>query len=858
MGASRYIRRVGGLAVALGVGAAILTGQGVAYADTGTSDQSSVAAKETNAGPATDARPEIRLKLPRIDAVAVESLKTVASESATARRSAATKTSSDTAAKPLNAVVAQTAVRRKSAPTRPDVTVARVGKASDAGEPRLAGVRAAIGRAEQIVGKLDNAVERTADPQAVSAARSTSIQVPQQSPRILSTFISSVLNPFAGTSPTSPTSPSAPTTPTDSPASVILLAGTRRELSAGQSTPDANIAVVGGVIRGTVTVSKLTSQNLTYTVVTTPSGFGKVDVDTTGKFTYLPYATGANADGSPTFAPSESFTVLVAVKSPLDSALEKIPVLGDLVQPILVQLHQIPILGELLSPIIGRSEKVTIGVADAALAAAAPGPIAFTTTVTSFDQTPISVNWFPALNLPAGQTDAPTILNGPSLATAGYTNPDQTDTVFGLVPGLKPLREAGYNVVTWDPRGEFASGGTLELDSPDFEAKDVSAIIDWVATQPTTQFDTNMPGDTDPRIGMVGGSYGGGIQLTSARTDTRIDAIAPGIAWNNLTTTLYPNDAFKTSFASLLLLSLVVSGSRINPEIYSGIATGALLGVLTQGQQDFLNSSSPSNVVGNIQIPTLLLQGTVDTLFPLNQAITNAEAIGEDDGPTVKMIWYCGGHGQCLDPVDAAKQTAFLKKETIAWMDTYVKNMDTGQADGVPNFQWVDQNGDLYSSKFLPVEGSELWKDSTPITVTDDTRRVLPDRPRRRRFRPADQGEVPGVLGPGGRGEKRDQHRGAQPRKGRPQRQDVRRRRSHADDHLLGCGDQPRRVRPTGRHQDQSGGGQHRHAIPCDSGRQGAHLPGFDGGHRVHHGFERLDELGRPADAADHQLRQLV
>ena len=46
------------------------------------------------------------------------------------------------------------------------------------------------------------------------------------------------------------------------------------------------------------------------------------------------------------------------------------------------------------------------------------------------------------------------------------------------------LLQNGYNVVTWDPRGEWGSGGTLEIDSPDFEAKDMQAIISWVAQQP--------------------------------------------------------------------------------------------------------------------------------------------------------------------------------------------------------------------------------------------------------------------------------------------------------------------------------------------------------------------------------------
>ena len=46
---------------------------------------------------------------------------------------------------------------------------------------------------------------------------------------------------------------------------------------------------------------------------------------------------------------------------------------------------------------------------------------------------------------------------------------------------------------------------------------------------------------------MVGGSYGGGIQLVTAGIDPRVDVIVPGIAWNNLEDSLYPNQTFKTS-----------------------------------------------------------------------------------------------------------------------------------------------------------------------------------------------------------------------------------------------------------------------------------------------------------------------
>ncbi len=393
-----------------------------------------------------------------------------------------------------------------------------------------------------------------------------------------------------------------------------------------------------------------------------------------------------------------------------------------LVQPILVSLHQVPILNVVLSPLIGRSKIVTVNVDVSLLVSDYQNPIAFTTTVISFDGTPISVNYFPKVGLTDADT-APTILNGPSLATAGYTDPNQVTTVVGLVPGLKTLRP-DYNVVTWDPRGEYASGGKLHLDSEDFEARDVSAIISWVAGLNSTAFDPGTQGRANPLIGMVGGSYGGGIQLTSAGIDTRIDAIAPGIAWNSLDGALYPNHAFKTSWASLLLLSLVVSGSRLDPEIYSGIATGVVFGFLTPRQQEFLSSNSPATVVGDITVPTLFLQGTVDTLFPLQQAIENAKAIGAD--VPVKMIWYCGGHGACLTMTQDQQddQSAFLVAETMGWLDTYVTNKGTGAppVDG-PKFEWVDQKGNWYTSDYLPSDATRFNGPSIPVS---DSGGILP------------------------------------------------------------------------------------------------------------------------------------
>ena len=290
---------------------------------------------------------------------------------------------------------------------------------------------------------------------------------------------------------------------------------------------------------------------------------------------YLPNATVLS---SGTVSSSASWS---ARRRRLTRALEGLPLVGSLVQPILLQLYQTP--GLNTAPRAAHRCRGRRAVQHPIAPELTTGaPIAFTTKVTSFDGTPISTNFFPASGLQSGQS-APTILEGPGLGSPGITDPEsQTgiSSVPGLVPGIAPLRDAGYNVVTWDPRGEFDSGGVLQLDSPAFEGKDVSSIIDYVALTARDQADTVISGS-----GMVGGSYGGGIQLVTAAIDPRIDAIVPGIAWNTLTSSLYPNQTFKTSWATLLTLDLVEAGAQINPQIYSGVLTGDLLGILTRASR---------------------------------------------------------------------------------------------------------------------------------------------------------------------------------------------------------------------------------------------------------------------------------
>ena len=410
--------------------------------------------------------------------------------------------------------------------------------------------------------------------------------------------------------------------------------------------------------------------------------------------------TSLAAAADPTY-PYPTDVKVKEVVAPLEF-LQYVPVLGRyVVTPVVRFIHTIPLVGEVLHPLIGWPVDHD----------APPGtPKARTVRVTSFDGTSIYVHFMPAKGLKAGQ-EAPTILDGPGLGLPGATTIDLK--YDGLLPndviGVGELRANGYNVVTWDPRGEWHSGGVMHLDSPDLEGRDVSAIISWVASLGEAQLDSV----NDPRIGMVGASYGGGIQLATAAIDHRIDAIVPTIAWNNLVDVLFPRKAVNSAWGTLLPTVLALTGQRPYPRIYPVAIQGVLFGTANQSDIDLLASFGYQDQIQDITTPTLLIQGTVDTLFGLSQADINARALIAA-GTTTKVIWYCGGHGTCLSDYNDGK---VVRARTMDWLARYVKgqNVDTKE-----QFEYVDQNGDWHSSPTYPAT-----EDLTPIVAESDRPKTL-------------------------------------------------------------------------------------------------------------------------------------
>jgi ABC-2 type transport system ATP-binding protein len=254
-------------------------------------------------------------------------------------------------------------------------------------------------------------------------------------------------------------------------------------------------------------------------------------------------------------------------------------------------------------------------------------------TVASFDGTLIVAHWFANPNLAPGQR-APVVLNGPGWAQAGANDP-----TTGVI---KQLLDQGYNVLTWDPRGFGQSGGLATIDAPDVEGRDTMALIDWVAQQPSVQLDR--PGD--PRVGMVGGSYGGGIQYSTASIDLRLDALVPIVGWHSLVTSLYKDQTFKQGWNTLLYGSAASKG--LDPHIRSAYASATATGVLGAEDEAWFASRGPGDAaLAKIKTPTLIMGGTIDTLFPLDEDVRIYQRL-RANGIPVKMAWLCGGHGACL------------------------------------------------------------------------------------------------------------------------------------------------------------------------------------------------------------------
>jgi ABC-2 type transport system ATP-binding protein len=353
-----------------------------------------------------------------------------------------------------------------------------------------------------------------------------------------------------------------------------------------------------------------------------------------------------------------------------------------------------------------RTIAVAAAVVAGALALLAPHPAsAERTQVTSFDGTKIVVNFFRAEDLRPGAS-APTVLVGPGFSSPGDTDPNsESSDQIGSV-GLGPLRRAGYNVVSWDPRGFGESGGVSKINSVHFEARDVGAIIGYLARRS----DVRLERRGDPVVGMAGASYGGGIQFVTAAIDPRVDAITPTIAWHTLVRSLFTRGDVKSGWGSALCGLGQVNGlapgliapggfktGSVDPHVTSACVQGTTTGHVSRENVEWFRDRGPLGLVRRITVPTLMIQGTVDTLFTLQEAIDNERTMRTTGVPR-RMMWFCGGHAACLTGSGTPRH---VERRIIAWLDRWLKD---DRSSGVgPRFEWVADDDRWRSASRFPL-----------------------------------------------------------------------------------------------------------------------------------------------------------
>lgn len=318
--------------------------------------------------------------------------------------------------------------------------------------------------------------------------------------------------------------------------------------------------------------------------------------------------------------------------------------------------------------------------------------------VPSFDGTPLEVTLF----VPDGasaSSPVPLVLRGHGFAEHRQRTLDGGAGGFAVLvaagfSGMLPeLVRAGYAVLTWDARGFGCSGGEAQLDDPEVEGRDVSALIDWAAANAPIAFEA--PGD--PVVGMTGESYGGGVQLAAASRDPRIDALVPTMTWSDLEYAAFPGGVAKLFTIALIVAAGSATGTveGLDPTCLSGPQTGSVSPTLaTLGLEAIATDQIPEalraytaarsltgyGAAHPVAIPTLAVEGSTDTIFPIRQGLGIYEHVRAQGAPA-KLLVTCGGHGTCSQNYIGGTDFPYMFDTIVRWFDRHLKgdtSVDTG------------------------------------------------------------------------------------------------------------------------------------------------------------------------------------
>jgi predicted acyl esterase len=379
-----------------------------------------------------------------------------------------------------------------------------------------------------------------------------------------------------------------------------------------------------------------------------------------------------------------------------------------------------------------------------AAAAVALGVLAGPAQAADFD---VSTLHFKVNIGPAGDQECDVVgdLYKPTTATAAHPAPAiLTTNGFGgskddQADFAKLAASRGYVVLSYSGLGFGGSGCKITLDDRDYDGKAGSQLVTFLGggkaavdgtkvdyVQKDSRGSDGKAHQFDPRVGMLGGSYGGQIQFAVAGIDPRLDTIIPIITWNDLSYSLAPNNTSfdrgvtyrtpgieKYQWSSLFFGLGIADGIQetgVDPARNVGCpnfddrACGSkaqmdLTGAPNDATLLFARHASVTDFEDQIRIPTLLAQGQADTLFNLQESVATYRSL-KAKGVPVKLMWQSWGHsggdseatGEFgLKEPDKNYQT----REFLQWFDHYLGGRGQKPKLDFTYFRdWIDYKGD--------------------------------------------------------------------------------------------------------------------------------------------------------------------
>lgn len=287
----------------------------------------------------------------------------------------------------------------------------------------------------------------------------------------------------------------------------------------------------------------------------------------------------------------------------------------------------------------------------------------------------------------------------------------------------------GFGGDTTKYPGDKGSPCLVGMDDRDWDGKAASQLVDFlggskaavdgrrldIVTKDDRAHDGSRRAD-DPRVGMIGQSYGGGVQFAAAAIDPRIDTIIPQITWNDLSFSLAPNGSslrarsvssatpgteklgWLSAIHALGIASeglLAAEGDldpahvgpcvHIDPRFCDAKAHMDALGYPKPADVAFLRDVSVASYISDITIPTLLVQGENDSLFLLNEAAATYRALEEQRTP-VKLLFQSWGHSNYkAAPGEYTLDDSYEGRTFLLWFDHWL--MDSHRGTG-PAFEY--------------------------------------------------------------------------------------------------------------------------------------------------------------------------